>query len=234
MKCRLCAWLCNRCCPPETRVNTYWTQVSRWEEVYASQWEPWDDDENRRIRASAAAKLIAAEPEKALATLQELAEVGSAFAMRWVATLHKGAHGIARDDAAAEEHFRQALCAGSWMATIGYANMLFKRGAHDKWPSTLSDGMEKGFVPAHFWFGWNRHRLEPTLKAAREVRPLLDDAAKAGHPGAKLILARWTAVGKFGLRHIPRGFRMIREVIADAREPRNAAREQSCDSSLRC
>lgn len=215
MKCRFCNWLCDRFCPPDTR--DYWSLVYRWEEKYASQWEPWDENDDRRTRASEAGRMVSALPQEALIALTELADNGSAYAMRWVAVLYGGGYGVARDDAAAEEYYRQALCAGSWMATLGYAKRLYARGAHDGWPNTLGDGVASGFVPAMFWLAWYRYQLHPTRMTAKAVRALLDDAARAGHPGATLVLARWTSQGKFGLRHIPRGFRMIRSVIAEMR-----------------
>ena len=92
------------------------------------------------------------------------------------------------------------------------AATLFERGAHESWPSTLGDGAQKGFMPASYWLAWYTYQLSPKRKTAREVRPLLEAASAAGHPGAKLVLARWMTFGKFGLREIPRGFRMSREI----------------------
>lgn len=216
-KCVLCDWLCERFCAPDIGRN-FWRGVHHWEETYAADWEPWDSDDALRFQAIEAGRLVSTEPEAALMALRQLAGEGSAYAMRWLGTLYGGAHGIPRDDAASEEYFRQALCAGSWMATLSYAGLLYARGAHDKWPSTLGDGVAKGFIPAKFWLGWYRYRLNPTGSTSREVRPLLEDAAEAGHLGAKLILARWSAAGKFGLRKIPRGLRMVGSVMAQARE----------------
>jgi TPR repeat protein len=125
--------------------------------------------------------------------------------------------GTQRDAATAEEYYRHALCAGSRKATIRYASLLFQRGAHDKGPSTLADGVQNGFIPAHFWLAWFHYKRAPTARTAREVRHLLVTAAEAGHPGAALLLARWTAFGKFGLRKIPDGIRMIFAVVKSFR-----------------
>jgi hypothetical protein len=215
MSCHLCAWLCDRFCPPELNSDAFWDAARSWEEAFSHDWEPWDEDEDRRTRASDAAKLVVSDPSKAFQCFAELSDEGSAFAMRWAGTMCMGDHGIKQDLELAEDYFRRALCAGSWIATLSYANLLYRRGAHESWPSTLADGVEKGFVPAFFWHAWNSYRLKPSSKSAIHARPLMQRAADAGHPGARAMLARWTARGRFGLRQIPEGFRMLRANFRD-------------------
>lgn len=211
MSCRLCVWLCDRFCPPGLSV---WSAASQWEETYSHDWEPEDEDAKRRSRAAEAAKLFELDPQAALALFIELADEGSTFAMRWVGSLYRGGLGIPANLEIAEEYFRRGLCAGSWISTVGYANLLYRRGAHDEWPKTLADGVDTGFIPSFFWQAWNTYRLNPSSKVAEEVLPLMLKAAEAGHPGAKVMLARWTARGRFGLRKIPEGIRMLKMIIA--------------------
>jgi TPR repeat protein len=206
MACRLCVWLCDRFCP---RKPTFWSESRQWEEAYSQEWEPWDETVERRTRAAEAAKLVESDPEAALELFIELADEGSIFAMRWLGTLYHGRHGIVRNLECAEEYFRRGLSAGSWISTLGYAQLLYRRGAHDKWQSTLADGVDKGFIPSFFWQALYTYRLNPSRRVAEEVRPLMLKAAEAGHPGAEAMLAIWTARGKFGLRKIPEGFRML-------------------------
>ncbi len=213
MKCRLCAWLCDRFCPPDASGSAIWNASSAWEEDFASDWEPPEGGDSLRERWREAENLMDNDPAAALAIHLELAEKGSVFSMLKAGWQHAHGHGTERDDAAAEEFFRRALCAGSWKATTRYAMLLFERGAHDKWPSTLDDGVQKGFVPSFFWLAWYRYKRSPRRRTAREVRHLLEAAAAAGHPGARLTLARWTASGKFGLREIPHGFDMLRAIL---------------------
>lgn len=215
MECRLCTWLCQRFCPPQWDSNAYWNATYKWEESFSRDWEPWDEDEDLRTRTVETARLVEINPTLALQGFSELADEGSAFAMRWAGTLCMGNHGIDQNLDLAEDFFRRGLCAGSWMSTISYANLLYRRGAHDRWPSTLADGIDKGFIPAFFWHGWNSYRLNPSSRVAVEGRPLMLRAAEAGHPGAKAMLARWTARGRFGLRNIPDGFRMLLSTVDD-------------------
>jgi len=196
--------------------NAYWDAIRKLEECYSRDWEPYEDEDlwNRAIEA---ASLVENYPTLALRKFSELADEGSAYAMRWAGTLHMGHHGIDCDLELAEDFFRRGLCAGSWMSTISYANLLYRRGAHDLWPKTLADGIKKGFIPAFFWQGWNSYRQHPSNHAAFESRPLMLRAAEAGHPGARAMLARWTASGHFGFRKIPDGIRMLKTTFDDFR-----------------
>lgn len=55
----------------------------------------------------------------------------------------------------------------------------------------------------------------------------MEKAAKAGHPGARFILARWKGQGKFGLQEMRQGFREFRALWNDfgAGRQRNYANE---------
>jgi len=227
MPCNLCDWLGNLLGVSDKERNCIWYQADRWEDDFAQKWEPWDDDESRRLRASAAAKLVEIDSQAGLREFLELSELGSAWSMRWVGHLYSGAHGIERNAKLAEDYFRKALCAGSWLATIPYANCLYRRGAHDKWPSTLADGVDRGFVPAFYWQAWNHYRLSPSRKTAQEMRPLLQRAAREGHPGAKALLARWSMRGRFGFGQIWRGLRMSRELVYECAKWSAQSREQA-------
>jgi hypothetical protein len=218
MICRLCTWFCDRFCPPQASSKAIWRASHDWDESYAADWEPAEGDEIRE-RWALAKSLLDEDPAAALAIYHELAERGSPFAMLWAGFLHETGRGTKPDAAAAEEFYRGALCAGSWKATLGYARMLFKRGAHDKWPSTLQDGVDNGFIPAFFWLAWYQYERSPTSRTARQMRRVLEAADRAGHPGAELLLARWTAAGKFGLREIPRGLRMLRAIFRARSQP---------------
>ncbi len=216
MACKICSWLCDRFCPPELSSNNFWESAYKWEDEFSRDWEPWEDDDNLRTEVSDAVKLIETNASQALRLLITLADKGSVRAMRWVGYLYDDHSGIEENQEMVGEYFHRALCAGSWGSTISYANFLYRQGEHNRWPSVLEDGMEQGFVPAFFWYSWNKYRLRPSNHVAREVRPMMLKAVEAGHPGAELMLARWTARGRFGLRKIPEGFRLFRKIVAKA------------------
>jgi len=212
MRCRFCSWLCDRFCSPDVRKIISSRASYEWEEGFAADWEPEEADDAVRNGWHEAAALKDRDPAAALAIHVKLAEGGSVFSMLKAGYYYSAGCGTEKDLPAAEEFYRRALCAGSWRATIRYADLLFKRGAHDEWRATLSDGVQKGFIPSFFWLAWYSYKLSPKGRTAREVRYLLETAADAGHPSARLTLARWHASGKFGVREIVRGVRMIRAI----------------------
>ena len=95
------------------------------------------------------------------------------------------------------------------MATISYARLLAEVGRQDDCEIVLKDGVALDFVPAYFWLAWLRYLQSKTPKVRREVRPLLEYAARQGHPAAKAFLARWMAHGQLGLLKVPRGYMMV-------------------------
>lgn len=115
-------------------------------------------------------------------------------------------------------YYHRAICAGSWMATLGYARVLQERGEFEQCDAVLEDGVRLGFIPSYFWLAWYRYKRSPNRKTRFAVLPLMQRAADEGHPFAKYILGRWMARGELGLRNIPRGFRMFREFLRHHRE----------------
>jgi hypothetical protein len=65
------------------------------------------------------------------------------------------------------------------------------------------------FVPAFFWLAWIRYQRCKSREVCREIRPLLEYAAKRGHPEAEITLARLMVHGKFGLRAIATGIGLL-------------------------
>lgn len=133
--------------------------------------------------------------------------------------------GVATDPDMALKYYHRAISAGSWMATLYYARLLAELGHHDDCESTLNGGVASGFAPAYFWLGWCRYARSKTSLVRREVRPLMEHAADKGHPMAKLILARWMALGHLGLHNIPRGWvSVVRFAAISASAERRTAR----------
>ncbi|MFA6117035.1 MAG: hypothetical protein WC729_23760 [Sphingomonas sp.] len=130
--------------------------------------------------------------------------------MELLAWHHHTGTGVPPDFEQAQEYYRRAISGGSWMATIGYARLLALHGHYDHCEKLLEDGVGSDFIPAYFWLAWFRHERSPGGKARRAVKPLLEYAADKGHPGAKIILGRWLTIGKFGIREIPRGIRLLK------------------------
>ena len=213
--CRICArlrhWLgmeTELTC--EALWQSHWDQSDAWERANSNQEELWwrDSDRNRALLEEAQA-CRDSDPEGAFRMLLEAAEAGSAGAMETVGWHYYTGTVVEADFDRAADYYHRAICAGSWMATIGYARLLAEHGHFDECENVLRDGVRLDFVPAYFWLAWLRYERSPTRATCREIRPLLDYAAERGHPSAKLILARLMAKGKFGIRAIPRGIWLI-------------------------
>jgi TPR repeat protein len=206
--------------------NWHWKNSDAWE------WAHSNESDLRSAESKEARELIErafaieeTDPDAAFHLCGEAAEAGSAWAMGRVGWHYETGTAVAVDLYKALQYYHRAICAGSWMSTIFYARLLAKAGQHDEAERVLQDGIASDFVPAYFWLGRLRYDRSKTRMVCGEVRPLLQYAAEKGHPGARLTLARWMLLGKFGLPDILTGlklsFRLAREFSkrADAANP---------------
>lgn len=227
MKCRLCDWLCG----PELSSGKFWSVSDAWEQDQSNEWELWAaDSEGVRERNACANEVFATDQALALRMRHEVADKGSIWAMRLVGWQYEYGQGTERDLAKAERYYYQAQLAGSWMATLQLARLLFEHRRNEKWVGILENGVESNFIPANFWLSWYRYKRNPRSNMAIEVRPLIEEAAKVGHPGARLILSRWKTQGKFGIREMKQGFRDFRLLLNDFRADRLRDREHEFSS----
>jgi TPR repeat protein len=67
-----------------------------------------------------------------------------------------------------------------------------------------------------YWLAWYRHKQSDSRETIRSIRPLLEAAALQGHPAAQLMLGRFMAKGRFGMRHIRAGWKHLRRVSGTA------------------
>ena len=213
----------------------YWENSDAWERAHANESELWSEesDQNRELiqQASAIAKT---DPAAAFRLYLEAAEAGSVLSIESVGWHYWSGTGVAADLGKAQEYYYRAVCAGSWMATLGYARLLAEVGRKDDCEIMLKDGVASGFVPAYFWLAWLRYERSKTRKVCEEVRPLMEYAAKQGHPGAKLKLEQWMIFGKFGLREIFGGIRLaLQSAIQLARETPEDAEFQGTAAQMR-
>lgn len=217
--CKFCARL-RRWLGVETEFScdalwqSHWDRCDAWEWANSNRDELWwsDSDRNRMLTEEAYV-LRESDPEAAFGMLLEAAEAGSAWAMESLARHYHTGTVVAADYDQAADYYHRAICAGSWMATIAYARLLAEHGDIDESEAVLEDGVRQDFVPAYFWLARLRYDRSPTRATCREIRPLLDYAAKRGHPDAQETLGRLMMKGKYGILAIPRGIRLLRETM---------------------
>lgn len=190
--------------------QSHFEESESWEREHSNESEIWwrDSDNNRALIEEGFARM-GTHPAAAFGLLKEAADAGSPWAMESVAAHYHSGTRVTADFDKAAAHYHRAICAGSWMATIGYARLLADHGHINESEALLRDGMKLDFVPAYFWFAWLRHKRAPNRATRRAIRPLLDYAARQGHPGAKNMLGRLMLKGKFGILSIPRGIRLL-------------------------
>jgi TPR repeat protein len=211
MTCRLCAWINTRFSARSAHAKAaVWDQSARWERGASTEWELWEaDSEVNHERIDQALALEMTQPEASFRLLSEAADAGSAWAMEEVGRRLETGHGTVADAERALDYYNRAVGAGSWMATLELAHLLVRQKRFDEAEAMLKQGLAGDFVPSFFWLARYRYERSPCRRTRHEVRPMLEHAADQGHPGAKLILARWMARGSFGIREIAAGFRML-------------------------
>ena len=207
MACLFCRLIYDRLAPPENGQDAFWQYVYDWEEQFAKDWEPSHPNDEIRERVEIVHPLITSDPDASVAELAALAELGSAWAARQLGRYYQYGYAVDHDLKLAEYYYNKALHAGSWMGSLALAKMLFNHSISEEWKGILKAGDEAGFIPSTFWLVWYSYKRCPKRSTARELRPLLEKASQAGHPGARKLLARWKFTGKFGLLEIRQGLR---------------------------
>lgn len=196
MRCKLC----------ELWWARLWERSDRWEQAHPYVTGSWaeETDPNRAL-IDRAYDMWGSDPDAALRSFMEAAEAGSPWALHVVACEYDAGGVAGADPAIAEDYYRRAIEAGSWLATINYARLLDGQGRHGECDEVLQGGVASDFDPAFFWLARLRYQRRPTRKVCREVRPLLEHAAGKGHPMAAATLFKWMSLGRLRLREIPAG-----------------------------
>lgn len=204
-----------------------WAHSEAWERAHSNDNDLWskESDQTRKLIKQASA-ITDSDDEAAFRLYVEAAEAGSVMSMARVGWHHWTGTGTPPDPGKAQEYYRRAIRGGSWTATIHYARLLAELGHHQTSDEVLEDGVAVGFVPSYFWLAWLRYKRSGTRQTCGQVRPLLEFAAKKGHPRARRILAQMMLLGKLGSRqirpglllHLRSGTELAREMPNDAPE----------------
>ena len=200
--------------------DRFWRRSDEWERAHSNDHELWSKESEQTLDMLKQAAALSATDPAAFQLCLDAAEAGSVTAMERVGWRYWTGNGAAPDLGKGLVYYRRAIMAGSWTATIHYARLLAELGYYDTCDKVLEDGVAVGFVPAYFWLAWLRYERSKSHELCREVRPLMEYAAKAGHPGAQRKLASWMLLGRFGLREMFRGallsFRLAHEYAREA------------------
>jgi TPR repeat protein len=188
-----------------------WDHSFNWEawETEVDYW--WDQPEAEELMA--VGKLFDTEPAAAFQKYRELADNGCVQAMICVGYCYRYGLGTEANFDQAYAGYSLAVEAGSWIATRDMAEFLYNNGNYAECEEHLNEGMRCDFISAYFWLAWYRILRSYTPETCREARPLLEHAAAEGHPHAEKYLAALMIKGKFGIREIPSGLKMLRNSL---------------------
>ncbi len=201
----------------------FWVETDAWESGAANESELWSKESDENLELIKRAAQLEYGESAAFDLHLEGAKAGSVWCQQMVGWHYWTGIGVAADQNQALKYYHSAICGGAWIATLRYARALFEVGQYDDCERVLDDGVSCGFVPSYYWLAWFRHKRHGTRAVREEVRPLVEHAAKEGHPAAKHLLALWMRSGKLRLRDIPRGWLMAAQIsiayaIRDANE----------------
>ena len=188
----------------------HWHNVYQWELSHADESDLTGNETEAPLELLRRAHAAGENDDRASAfpLYLEAAEAGSVRAMQTVAWHYWSGTGTAPDLEQAENFFQRAADAGSRLARVRWAQLLGRQQRFENAENILLHPDMANFAPAEFWLAWLRYERCKSRRVAREIRPLLESAASAGHPGAKNLLKRLMATGKLGVLAIPCGLRM--------------------------
>ncbi len=156
----------------------------------------------------AAHKLRKSDPESSFPIFLSLAENGSIWSMNCVADALLIGWGTPVDKPEAEKWFRRAHELGHEQAALTLANEYYSQNRAREAEDLLTPLVETNCSPAAYLLGKAAFHAGDKTRA----RALLEKASALGHRGAKGLLGSFCAVGRFGLRSIPYGFRLLGEL----------------------
>ena len=185
-----------------------WEHFSAWDYAQTNDRAVWENDPHTDDLAEAAA-LINDDPNAGFKRFLALAEAGSIWAMAWVGYCFYLGHGVARDAGRAEHWYRRSCEAGCTRAILDLGRVLARRGDFAGAADVFSQGVADDWAPALFWAAQYRLKRPTTRKSREEARALLERAVAKGSPAAQFVLELSLARGRFGVREIPRGLRLL-------------------------
>ncbi|MEI6642571.1 MAG: hypothetical protein WCL10_11080 [Novosphingobium sp.] len=190
----------------------FWAATDAWELAAAKENALWSAESDENCALIERAALMDHGDPAAFDLHLEGAKAGSVWCQQMVGWHYSTGIGVAADKYLALTYYHSAICGGSWIATLRYARLLFEVGRYDECERVLKDGVSCEFAPSYYWLAWYRHKRHTTRAVRQEVRPLIEHAAKEGHPAAKELLANWMRAGKLRLCDIPRGWWMAARI----------------------
>ena len=147
------------------------------------------------------------DPETALPRLHALADRGSVWSMLTLGISFTG-YGADPDPGQAESWYRRAIEGGCQRALLNLGGIYESRGDFAGCEKLYGADWVRHWAPAMYRLAWVELQQPTTPARLDHVRLLLERAAEQADRRARMDLAHLMIRGRFGWRHIPRGFRL--------------------------
>jgi tetratricopeptide (TPR) repeat protein len=199
--------LCKMCEAGKATINRKGLAWLRAQENVREMWDREPEEVQERIRY--AYGLFASDPVRYFQECLTLAESGSMWSANCLGAAFGLGVGTKRDLDQAEKWYRRAYEGGSDDALLQLGALYSRSRQYAKAAEVYRTGVERNWAPAMYRLAWVYSKC-PGWRARRdEARTLLERAAVAGDISAKNFLAGLMARGRFGVRRVPDGFRLM-------------------------
>jgi TPR repeat protein len=180
----------------------------------ASAWQLQDvEQEPDLVRLNEAYGLLEANPGRAIAELQSLAESGSVLSMIYLGWIYQTDNNI--DMKKAESWLRRACDKGSKLAIYYLGHLYLKQREYEKAREIFMYGDSNDYAPATYCLAEMYIDGSGAKKQLEKARELLEKATSLGHVFAKRSLARLLMSGRFGFFNMFRGFFLLLGALKD-------------------
>jgi hypothetical protein len=166
-------------------------------------------------RLSRAYDLLKIDPTKSFESFLTLAESGSVWSMAMIGKLFEDGEGTKRDLVQAEAWYTRAYQAGSDYGLIWLGLFYMHTNRLKDAVDVFGAGVERGFAPAMYYLAWAYWKSNNWPEKRDEAMSLLQRGFAAGDLGAGRFLTYSMIRGRFGLKHVMAGFRLVNKIAND-------------------
>ena len=175
-------------------------------------WENEPDLESLRT----AHAMLTTDPSQALRLLAELAELGSAMSMVYLANAFSTGTGTNIDLAQAEKWYRRASDSGSILASYEFGRLCLNRKAYSEARNAFERGVLADYAPSMHMLALMHLRAQGAPANTVEAKRLLERASAAGHVFSKRNLGLLLLRRQFGLSQKIRGAFLLARGLVEA------------------
>lgn len=157
--------------------------------------------------------LLAADPRRGVAELEELAGRGSVMSMLYLAQTFQ--QGPLADPGKTESWYRAAYEADSLNAVFGLGGFYYRENNYAEAEKVFREGASRGDGLSMYWSASVYTVAPGNTDRSHEIRDLLERSMRLGQVRAKNSLGFLFMKGRYGVRNIPRGVFLYLSSLVD-------------------